>query len=248
MKTIIKFLPAVAVAAMPFGLLAGTVSASVVTVLNPIFQYSTPQLPFTNSNNQQQYYTAGAGSNVATDWTISFYGGVGDIGSRTGVTGTNVGFADLPSTAGTGIQADLYQDVGALQANTTYTMTVESGFNSGSATTGMNGVRELINGTTDAGSVLSSFTYNSTTTATSTTNPISANGDFNIESLSYTTGNTVSGDLTLVLGAYNTTTSAGQLGFNNVQVTATPVPEPATLGLVAIGGMSLLLLKRRKAV
>ena len=38
----------------------------------------------------------------------------------------------------------------------------------------------------------------------------------------------------------------GTLYLDNVSVTA--VPEPATLGLVAVGGLGLLLLKRRKAV
>jgi hypothetical protein len=40
-------------------------------------------------------------------------------------------------------------------------------------------------------------------------------------------------------------------GDNTVDVSnvsLNPVPEPATLGLVALGGMGLLLLKRRKAV
>jgi hypothetical protein len=36
--------------------------------------------------------------------------------------------------------------------------------------------------------------------------------------------------------------------FQNLELTATAVPEPATLGLVAIGGMALLLLKRRRTV
>ncbi|MGC9261842.1 MAG: PEP-CTERM sorting domain-containing protein, partial [Phycisphaerae bacterium] len=41
-------------------------------------------------------------------------------------------------------------------------------------------------------------------------------------------------------------TVGGTVDVANVSLTA--VPEPATLGLVAAGGLGLLLLKRRKAV
>ena len=40
----------------------------------------------------------------------------------------------------------------------------------------------------------------------------------------------------------------GGAQVSNFQLTDVAVPEPATLGLVAVGGLGLLLLKRRKAV
>ncbi len=43
--------------------------------------------------------------------------------------------------------------------------------------------------------------------------------------------------------------NAGVIGtVSNFELISSPVPEPATLGLVAIGGLGLLLLKRRKVV
>ena len=40
----------------------------------------------------------------------------------------------------------------------------------------------------------------------------------------------------------------GTMYLDNVSVKAAVVPAPATLSLVALGGLGLLLLKRRKAV
>ena len=65
-------------------------------------------------------------------------------------------------------------------------------------------------------------------------------------------GTAISGNLSVPSGitavgiGNDGTVSAGQ--FSNFSLTSSPVPEPATLGLVAIGGLGLLLLKRRKAV
>ncbi len=47
-------------------------------------------------------------------------------------------------------------------------------------------------------------------------------------------------------GSYSNSYDEIRIGTSYADVT--PVPEPATLGLVAIGGLGLLLLKRRKAV
>ena len=53
----------------------------------------------------------------------------------------------------------------------------------------------------------------------------------------------------LSLFSYNMTNQYDEVRLSTTSLSdVTPVPEPATLGLVAIGGLGLLLLKRRKAV
>ena len=51
------------------------------------------------------------------------------------------------------------------------------------------------------------------------------------------------------LYSYGSTGTYDEVRISNASLAETaPVPEPATLGLVALGGLGLLLLKRRKAV
>jgi hypothetical protein len=74
-----------------------------------------------------------------------------------------------------------------------------------------------------------------------TSNGIIPMGTFADETLTFTTGATVaSGDLSIVLS------SAGpQADFDNVRLTASTVPEPGSLSLLA-GGLGLLLYARRR--
>ncbi len=223
--------------------LAGTASATAITVLNPDFSS-----PTTSTWVFGGTAVPAADSAVTTDWGIDGYAGVTShfysqdpTGQIPNLVGTQAGVVD---TAGDNTtlttqpdNSSLYQDVGALQPNTTYSLTVYTGFSNGYIT-GEFGVLELVNGTSDAGSVLNSVTY---TPSTAWPYP------FEDVSLSYSTGSAVSGDLTLVLGVA-APAGGDQIGFNNVQLTATPVPEPAALGTLAAGGIGLLLVGRNRAV
>ncbi len=235
-----------ALAAAAFGaahFVAGTASATTITVLNPDFSS-----PVTSS--YVAHGTVAPGSDTAnTDWGIQGYGGVeaeGNLYSKdpTGqvpqLVGSQVAFADAVSTntslSSQPYNSDFYQNVGALQANTTYSLTVYTGFNAGYKT-GEFGVLELVNGTSDTGTVLNSVAY-----TPSTAWPYA----FEDISLTYTSGSTASGDLTVVLGVAGPA-SGDQIGFNNVRLTASPVPEPSAMGLLAVGGLSLLLVCRKTA-
>lgn len=235
MKTINNILLAAVVAAIPACVLAGTASATVVTVQNPDFSS-----PVTGGNTDGGSFAPGGDNAIVADWGITGNGGVAAYNTSTvsGGQGNQVGFVSInTATANPTIGSDLYQDVGTLQPNTTYSLTVSTRY-PGVYESGAYGVLELVNGVTDTGAVLNSMTYTPTDTAW--------NWNFNDVNLSYTTGSTVQGDLTLVLGA-GSSNAGDQLYFNNVRLTATAVPEPAAMGLFAIGGMGLLLVGRKRA-
>jgi hypothetical protein len=118
----------------------------------------------------------------------------------------------------------IYQDVGALLPKTTYTLTVAIGlrgdFGPGSANPGLGspGIISLINGTDDTGTVLA------------TTNGVPSTSDtWQDYSVSFTTGPSVTGDLTVELSVAGASTI--QANFDNVQVTQAPGPSvvPPTL-------------------
>jgi hypothetical protein len=103
----------------------------------------------------------------------------------------------------------IYQDVGALQTNTIYALTVAIG----SRADRMNspGNISLINGTNNTGTVLA--TCGGLPAATNT---------WQNYTTSFTTGASVSGDLTIMLSVLGAGTI--QADFDNVRLTTTPVP------------------------
>ena len=145
----------------------------------------------------------------------------------------------------------IYQDVGPLLPNTTYTLTVAIGrrvdFPNPPGSLGSPGIISLINGTNNTGIVLA------------TTNGIPATADsWQDYTVSYITGASVSGDLVVELSVAGASTY--QANFDNVQLTKAPAPlvippyfttnitalrsevttgKPVTLSVAAAGGSPL---------
>jgi hypothetical protein len=101
----------------------------------------------------------------------------------------------------------VYQDVGPLQALTTYTLTVAVGERSTLGYAEGPGFIELINGADQNGTVLAQAFVNNTGLV----------GTFTNFAVVFTTGTTVTGDLTVLLE----TTTAIQISFDNVLLDAT---------------------------
>ncbi len=142
-------------------------------------------------------------------------------GTFPGATGNLIG---LPGTAD-GFQAVtlridgiLFQDVGLLLPNTQYTLTVAFGHNLDVTT--VTGWMQLVNGSDHTGSLLAEDPL-----------LVGTPGIFVDRSLSFTTGNTVSGDLSIVLGGNGLTAY-----FDNVRLETQSIPEPASgvLGILGI--------------
>ncbi|MBW8863901.1 MAG: hypothetical protein JF609_03070 [Verrucomicrobia bacterium] len=109
----------------------------------------------------------------------------------------------------------IYQDVGPLQPNTTYTLTVAAGrrldFPNPPGSLGSPAIISLINGTDNTGTLLA------------TTNGIPATTDtWQDYTVNFITGDTVSGDLTIELSVANANTF--QANFDNVRLNKAPAP------------------------
>jgi hypothetical protein len=179
---------------------------------------------------QTMTYTSGG----VPGWHNAFGtgGGTGVQGAtQTGtVPGHQEAYINIGGTSG---RDYLYQDVGFLQPNTTYHLTVGAGGNPGGYGTPDTGLLAAFNGTDTSGTMLAST-------------PITVTGPgFQNYSLTFTTGAIVSGDLTIGLGANAATSGTGQIDFQNVQLFASPEPSTCVLAAVAIGGCLLGASRRR---
>jgi alpha-L-rhamnosidase len=211
-------------------------------VLSGIFFDSAPTTPFNLNNNSFEFDLASPGaavSTVPTGWTAFNEGGASDIGSQN-AGGTDYTVYDplAAPAAGNqycyinmfnpGVTGGIYQDVGALQPNTTYTLTVAIG--SRKDRTNSLGIISFINGTNNTGTVLASGG-----------GPPGTQNSWQNYTATFTTGVSVSGDLTIALSVAGNATTI-QADFDNVQLAATPIVlQTPTLGAPKVSGGNLIL-------
>jgi hypothetical protein len=131
----------------------------------------------------------------------------------------------------------MYQDVGALQANTTYTMTVALGWRNDQGAGAI--VLGLVNG-------ISYDPNTSVSLAASTPFVATLQGQFQDVSLTFTTGDTVSGDLTIYIQNATNGTGTGATAIDNVRLDATAVPEPTIPFLLGTFGIALMIFRGRR--
>jgi len=211
-------------------------------VLSGIFFDPAPTNSFSVNNNNFEVNAAARGgvvTTVPTGWTAFNEGSPSDIGSQnSGGSDYTVNSPLAVPAAGNqycyinmfnpSVTGGIYQDVGALQPNTTYTLTVAIGSRADRINSPGNIL--LINGTNNTGALL----------ATGGGLPTTQNSWQNY-TVSYTTGASVSGDLTLALSVVGNATTI-QADFDNVQLTATPVIFKApTLQAAMVSGGKLVL-------
>lgn len=228
--------------------LAGAAAAGAASVTIANYSFESP-VRADNTN-----VVSGAGTGVFNSWNYAVtagasfedfgienppaaaYTGASGTGTPSGAEGSNVAFLNQNNT---GLTASIFQDVGLLAANTTYTLTIAIGQRldrvNGSLQIG------LLNGASGATNIWSSGTLLNSTTGVS-----SVAGSFQDFQVVFTTGDSVSGNL--YVGALYTADGKVQASFDNVRLDAmSAIPEPSTyatlLGAATLGGT--LVLRRR---
>ena len=170
--------------------------------------------------------TGGSFCDIGIENPNEGYTGATGRGTPAGADGSQVLFINDNNF---GNKAAIYQNVGMLLANTTYTFTVAIGARTDR--TNEAGYLTLINTatgvTTDAG-----------TTLNTTSGISSVPGSFQDFSTTYTTGATVSGNLTIEL--YTIENGDIQASFDNLRLTATSaVPEPSSVAACLVGAAGI---------
>ena len=205
----IKFIKQHLLFLIGLGIACGTASAAPVTV---------PDFSFEDTTNIIFVGDTTAAPDVGPFWHASGNGGVfiQDITNTLFTTDTLPAPADGTNyiTANiNGHTARLWQDIGPLQPNTIYTLTIAVG-NSLNNLTGQGSIG-LVNGTGPFNPLLGNTPVDSS--------PITA-GTFTPVTFVYTNGYQASGDLTILMEG----DTGAQILFDNVRLDATPTPASAT--------------------
>jgi hypothetical protein len=202
--------------------IATPASADTIAITNPSFEIVDPLHPLDQSCGIGCTFNVGS----IPGWVIT--------GNAGGLFQPSSDHLNLPLPDGNIIAysngGTIFQSLSAtLAPNTTYTLSVDVGYR-------LDGTVDLTNYTIAllAGNTVLNFFSDSNGTITP--------GTFAVESVSYTTGATpLPGTLGIEL------ISAGQQSdFDQVQLSASPVPEPGTLALLATGlGLMFFVFRRR---
>lgn len=199
------------------------VFADTIAIANPSFETVDPLHPLNQSCGAGCFFNAGPGS--IPGWTLTGAGGLFQPG--------NAGLFTAPVPDGSTVAYDnggtISQTLGVtLSPNTTYALSVDVGRRVDAAMT--NFTIDLLAGNT----LLDALTISNSTIAS---------GSFAPELLTFTTGaNPLPGSLAIEFS----NSSPVQVDYDNVVLTATPVPEPGSLTLLAAGlGLAFFVLRRR---
>ncbi len=211
------------------GMAGGTVQATQINVANYNFADTSASAP-----------------NTIASWIVSSNtsAGLQNIGTPEWNSTTLASWPTTPSgqsawinDAGSIFQDATTTDSAVWQPNSTYTFSVYYGVRTDYV--GAIGGMSLIAGTVSGTDISSSAVVEA-----SNNNLEPAAGTLGQYTISFTTGSTApTGDVILELSEV----TGYQGNFDNVQLNAPAVPEPASLGLFAVGGLALALIGRKRA-